>query len=48
MRSDSFDKEQHPRRPHLHHLLQDRLPKLGLDADTYGKVITIRDFLSIC
>jgi len=26
-------------RPHLHHLLQVRLPKLGLDCDTYGPYV---------
>jgi hypothetical protein len=27
------------RRPHLHHLLQDSLPKLGLDCETYGPYV---------
>lgn len=35
----TFDSEQHPRRPHLHHLLQERLPKLGLDVDMYGPYV---------
>jgi len=35
----TFDAEQHPRRPNLHHLLQDRLPQLGLDAEMYGPYV---------
>ena len=34
-----YDAQQHPRRPHLHHLLQDSLPKLGLDCETYGPYV---------
>jgi hypothetical protein len=34
-----YDEQQHPRRPHLHHLLQDSLPKLGLDCETYGPYV---------
>mmetsp|Transcript_16238 Transcript_16238/g.33376 ORF Transcript_16238/g.33376 Transcript_16238/m.33376 type:complete len:242 (+) Transcript_16238:72-797(+) len=31
--------EPHPRRPHLHKLLEDKLPELGLDVDTYGPYV---------
>eukprot|EP00536_Pseudo-nitzschia_multiseries_P005563 jgi/Psemu1/295932/fgenesh1_pm.105_\ len=39
LRGLTFDCEQHPRRPHLHHLLQERLPELGLDVEMYGPYV---------
>mmetsp|Transcript_23461 Transcript_23461/g.65132 ORF Transcript_23461/g.65132 Transcript_23461/m.65132 type:complete len:243 (+) Transcript_23461:127-855(+) len=38
-RGITFDCEQHSRRPHLHHLLQEKLPELGLDVDMYGPYV---------
>ena len=34
-----MDADQHPHRPHLHQLLQERLPQLGLDAEMYGPYV---------
>jgi hypothetical protein len=35
----SFGAEEKSRRQHLHQLLQERLPQLGLDADMYGPYV---------